>query len=220
MEVVKMGKINIMIVDDQTIMRDGLKTILELDDDIEVVAAVSNGKEAVKAATEFKPDIILMDIRMPEMNGVDATRIIKKEYPHIIIIILTTFDDDDYIIQAMANGAAGYLLKDIDGEKLIQAVHDGISGNIIMPGRVAAKLAARLSNSNQVMENKKSKLEQFTERELDIIRLMIAGESNKKIASLLYLTEGTVKNYISGIYSKIYVKDRANAILYFKNLGL
>lgn len=212
-----MNTINVMLVDDQTIIRDGIRSILETNKDISVVGEAGNGKDAYKKTSELKPNIILMDIRMPEMDGVEATRRIKKDFPETVIIVLTTFDDDEYIIKAMTYGASGYLLKDIGSEKLVQAIRDGMSGNIILPGRVAAKITSRLSQSNS--PDSDVTIEDFTEREIEIIRLMTRGKSNKEIAESLYLSVGTVKNYISQIYLKIDVNDRANAVLIFKKMG-
>jgi DNA-binding NarL/FixJ family response regulator len=136
--------------------------------------------------------------------------------PETIIIVLTTFDDDAYIINAMTFGASEYLLKDIGSEKLIEAIHDGVKGNIIIPGRIASKITSRITQTG----TSKTELQDFTEREQEIIRLLMLGKSNKEIAETLFLTVGTVKNYISQIYSKAEVTDRANAVLFFKKLGL
>lgn len=212
-----MNTINVMLVDDQTIIRDGIRSILETNEDISVIGEAGNGKDAYEKTSELKPNVILMDIRMPEMDGVEATRLIKKDYPKTVIIVLTTFDDDEYIIKAMTYGASGYLLKDIGSDKLVQAIRDGMSGNIILPGRVAAKITSRLSQSNSTDSD--VTIEDFTERETEIIRLMTQGKSNKEIAESLFLSVGTVKNYISQIYLKIDVNDRANAVLIFKKMG-
>ncbi|NLP36269.1 MAG: response regulator transcription factor [Firmicutes bacterium] len=208
--------IGVLIVDDQTIIRDGLKSLLSAYADIEVVGDAANGREAYELTCQLQPDVVLMDIRMPDMDGVEATRLIKKDFPQTVIIVLTTFDDDDYIINALTYGAAGYLLKDISGEKLVEAIRDGLSGNIILPGRVAAKITSRLAQESTPRITR----EEFTERELEVITLLVQGKSNKEIAETLSLTVGTVKNYISQIYAKINVKDRANAVLVLKKMGL
>lgn len=212
-----MNAINVMLVDDQTIIRDGIRSILESNDDIKVIGEAGNGQDAYQGAKDLKPDVILMDIRMPEVDGVEATRRIKGDFPQIVVIVLTTFDDDEYIIKAMTYGASGYLLKDINSEKLIQAIRDGVNGNIILPGRVAAKITSRLTQTSSHASD--MTLEDFTEREIDIIRLITEGKSNKEIAQTLYLSVGTIKNYISQIYLKIDVSDRANAVLFFKKIG-
>jgi len=207
--------IKVLLTDDQTLIRDGIRSILKDEKSIIIVDEASNGMEACEKARELKPDVILMDIRMPEMNGVEATGIIKKELPETKIIILTTFDDDDYIIKAMSYGASGYLLKDINSEGLISAIKNSLSGNVILPGKIAARITSKLDSGSH--EAEPVGLDDFTEREIDIIRLMSKGFTNSQIAGELYLTNGTVKNYVSQIYMKINVKDRTNAILYFKN---
>jgi DNA-binding NarL/FixJ family response regulator len=213
-----MNGIKILLADDQTIIRDGLRALLETHADIKVIGEAGNGKEAFEKATALHPDVVLMDIRMPDTDGVEATRLIKKEYPDTVVIVLTTFDDDDYIIKAMTYGASGYLLKDISSDKLIEAIHDGLSGNIILPGRVAAKITSRLNQniSSATASSPDVTPEDFTEREKEIIKLLIQGKSNREIAETLYLSVGTVKNYISQIYLKINVSDRTNAVLFFK----
>ncbi len=210
-----MSSICVLLADDQTIIRDGLKALLETHSNIIVVGEAGNGSEAYEQTRKLKPDVVLMDIRMPEMDGVEATRRIKKDFPETNIIVLTTFDDDEYIIKAMTYGASGYLLKDIGSEKLIEAIRDSLCGNIILPGRVAAKITSRLTQ-NAVPD---VTLDDFTEREIEIIRLLTEGKSNREIAQVLYLSVGTIKNYISQIYLKINVNDRANAVLVFKKLG-
>jgi DNA-binding NarL/FixJ family response regulator len=211
-----MSKIRIMIADDQSIIRDGLKSLLESNPNFEVIHLAENGDVACRYANLLNPDVILMDIRMPVLNGVDATKCIKKENPNIKIIILTTFDDDAYIIEAMRHGASGYLLKDTSSQKLFDAISDAVLGHIILPGEIALKIISHLPQSSI----KKMDLTDFSKRELDIIHLLVLGKSNTEIADTLFLSIGTVKNYLSQIYSKIDCIDRSNAILYFKNLGL
>jgi DNA-binding NarL/FixJ family response regulator len=206
--------IRVLLADDQKILRDGLRALLQ-SAELSVIGDASNGLEAVEMALSLKPDVILMDIRMPEQDGVEATRQIKQQLPKTVIIMLTTFDDDEYIIKAMTYGASGYLLKDIDSTRLIQAIRDGMDGNIILPGRIAAKITSHLSGMGQ----SSAQAEDFTEREIKIIRLLTAGRSNAEIAEALYLTTGTVKNYISQIYQKLGVSDRANAVIALRKIG-
>ncbi len=213
-----MEQIRVLIADDQTLMRDGLKTILELEDDIEVVGSAENGLKAYEAVGAVQPDVVLMDIRMPVMDGVESTRLIKRDYPDTVVIILTTFDDDEYIIQALSNGASGYILKDIQGDKLIGAVRDSVGGSLIMPAQVAAKIAARLSLFQRPKTAAADPRQGFSEREREIIRLLVKGFNNRQIAACLYITEGTVKNYISAIYGKIGISDRAKAVVYLREL--
>jgi DNA-binding NarL/FixJ family response regulator len=207
--------IRVLLVDDQAIIRDGLRALLEMQEDIQVVGEAANGQEALDRSLALRPDLVLMDIRMPVMDGVEAVRAIKNSCPDTIVIMLTTFDDDEYIINAMTYGASGYLLKDIGSEKLIESIRDGMDGGIILPGRVAAKITSRLAQGSTASVT----LNDFTEREIDIIRLLTQGKNNKEIADSLFLSIGTVKNYISQIYFKIDVSERAKAVLLFKKLG-
>lgn len=207
--------IKVLIADDQTLMRDGLKTILDLEDDIEVIATAENGEIAFKKASELNPDVILMDIRMPIMNGVDSVKRIKSILPKVSVIMLTTFDDDEYIIEALSNGASGYLLKDMPAEKLIEAIRDSLKGQLFIPTNIAAKLISRLYEKETSKKTFKKDLD-LSERELQVSSLLIEGYNNKQISSKLFISEGTVKNYISNIYSKIGISDRTKAALFLK----
>lgn len=207
--------IKVLIADDQTLMRDGLKTILDLEDDIEVIATAENGEIAFKRASELNPDVILMDIRMPIMNGVDSVKKIKSILPKVSVIMLTTFDDDEYIIEALSNGASGYLLKDMPAEKLIEAIRDSLKGQLFIPTNIAAKLISRLYEKETSKKTFKKDLD-LSERELQVSSLLIEGYNNKQISSKLFISEGTVKNYISNIYSKIGISDRTKAALFLK----
>lgn len=210
-----MNKIKCLIVDDQPILREGLKSLLATCADIEVIAEASNGIEALDQLGIVQPDVVLMDIRMPVMNGVEATKAIKEKFPKIIIIILTTFDDDHYILDALRNGASGYLLKDMGIQQLASAIRDGFSGNVLLPGRIANKLSMMINSvSNHPMNEG-----DYSTREKDIIQLLVKGYSNSEIAETLFLSIGTVKNYVSQIYSKANVTDRSNAVIHFKQRG-
>lgn len=210
-----MNPITVLLADDQTIIRDGLRAILGTYSDILVVAEAENGMEAYEQSKVHNPDVILMDIRMPQMDGVEATRLIKQDFPETVILMLTTFDDDESILGAITYGASGYLLKDISGAKLADAIRDAARGSVILPGNIAAKITKHINWQGCP----KTPLSDFTMREQEIIRLLIQGKSNQEIARMLFLTVGTVKNYVSQIYSKADISDRANAILYFKELG-
>ncbi|MDX9690907.1 MAG: response regulator transcription factor [Acholeplasmataceae bacterium] len=209
-----MSKIKILLVDDQPIIRNGLKSVIDSIEDMEVVGEANHGREAYILASQKSPDIILMDIRMPIMDGVEATRVIKKDFPHIKIIMLTTFDDDQYIIQAISYGASGYLLKDVEMNQLIDSMRDSLSNHIILPGKIASKIVKHIPMIDHHLTK-----ESFTSRELDIINLLVNGESNLEIANKLYLSIGTVKNYLSNIYAKLDVYDRVNAIIQLKKIG-
>jgi len=209
-----MSKIKVLIVDDQPIVREGIKGLLSISNEIEIVNDANNGQQAFDMILKEKPDVVLMDIRMPIMDGVQATKKIKETFDDVVVIILTTFEDDEYIIDALSYGASGYLLKDISAEHLIQAIIDGYHGNIMLPTRVAQKLTSRLSKPKPEID-----LEMFTNKEKEVIKLLVKGYSNQDIAGELYLSLGTVKNYVSQIYAKAEVSDRSHAIVYFKNLG-
>jgi DNA-binding NarL/FixJ family response regulator len=203
--------IKVLLVDDQMMIIEGLKAILNQDPNIEVIGHANHGEEALLKTNQLKPDVILMDIRMPLLNGVMATKKIKEKFPFIKILILTTFDDDAFIIEAMKYGASGYLLKDTPSHRLIQAIRDVLDNQMILPEAIASKLM------NHVKTPRIKKTYSFTERERDIINLLVEGASNKDIAEELYLSVGTVKNYLSQIYLKLEVTDRSNAIIVLKN---
>lgn len=208
----RVNQITVLVTDDQTIIRDGLRALLENHPDIHVVAEASNGVEAVELSKIHRPNVVLMDIRMPQMDGVEATRLIKEQNPETAVLVLTTLDDDESIIGAIAGGASGYLLKDIRESKLAESIRDAALGSVILPGKIAAKITKHIGSQNKP----EPALSNFTQREQEIIGLLMQGKSNQEIAKTLYLTVGTVKNYISQIYSKAGITDRANAILYFK----
>jgi DNA-binding NarL/FixJ family response regulator len=210
-----MNQITVLLADDQTIIRDGLRALLETNPDIQVVAEAKNGMEAYEQTGIHRPQVVLMDIRMPQTGGVEATRLIKRDFPETAVLVLTTFDDDESILGAITHGASGYLLKDISGVKLAEAIRDTVQGSVILPGNIAAKITKHIGRQGKA----ETSLEDFTQREQDIIRLLMQGKSNQEIAQTLFLTVGTVKNYISQIYSKAGITDRANAILHFKQLG-
>lgn len=213
-----MSIIKILIADDQSLIRDGLKTVLELEKDFDVVGTAKNGIEACKMTEKLNPDILLLDIRMPEMDGVECIKVIKRKCPATKVIMLTTFNDDEYIIEALANEANGYILKDIEMDSLIEAIRDAAQGKMIMPPEVAAKLAQGL---NKISTRKKegAVLQAdlgLSEREKEIAGMMIQGFTNRQISSALYISEGTIRNYISSIYSKINIGDRTQAVLFLK----
>lgn len=214
-----MKKIKVLIVDDQELLREGLKTILSTQVDIDVVALACNGAVALDYVKSNEVDVVLMDIRMPKMDGVKCTQEIMKLDKQVKVLILTTFDDDDYIIDALSYGASGYLLKDIDGETLIGAVRNVVKGNILLPSTIANKIASNIKKIKDTKKNEPLNYS-FTSREKDIISLLIQGCSNKEIAKDLYLTEGTIKNYLSGIYSKLEINDRAKVILLLQQMEI
>lgn len=212
-------KIKVMITDDQRLMREGLKTILDLEQDLTVVQLAENGRDALDKIADAQPDVILMDIRMPVMDGVESTGIIKRQYPGIKVLILTTFDDDEFIIEALKNGAAGYILKDLSSEKLVRAIRDVYEGNSIMQPEIAAKVISYITGAikepiDNTVPSELRHIEELTDRERDVLKLVGKGMSNKEIAKKLYISEGTVKNYISNLYGKLEVDDRSKLTLY------
>ncbi len=213
-----MDKIKVLIADDQTLMRDGLKTILELEENMEVVALAKDGLEALALCTNTHPHIVLMDIRMPNMDGVEATKRIKEAYPETTVLILTTFDDEEFIVQALSHGATGFILKDIDGDALIKAINDAYKGSFILPSKIAIKLAGTISKTAKQSENTSLASLTLSEKEMEIAKMLAQGFTNKQIASALYISGGTVKNYVSSIYSKIGISDRTAAAIYIRNL--
>ena len=210
-----MKPITVLLVDDQTLIRDGLRALLGTYPDLVVVAEAQNGADAYEQVKIHRPQVVLMDIRMPLMGGVEATHLIKNDFPETAVLVLTTFDDDESILGAITHGAIGYLLKDIGGAKLADAIRDAARGSVILPGNIAAKITRHIGRPGKPEVTPLD----FTRREQDIIRLLMQGKSNQDIANTLFLTIGTVKNYMSQIYSKAGVSDRANAVLYFRDMG-
>lgn len=211
--------IKVMLADDQIILAEGLKSVLETAGDITVCAVASDGLQAVEQAERYKPDVILMDIRMPNMNGVAATKKIKEILPDTKIIVLTTFDDSDYILSAINGGASGYLLKDIGSTALIDAIRNAYAGDTILPSKIAKKIteaAAMVSNDREI---KLKRVYNLSDREAGIAMMIADGFTNRQIASALKLSDGTARNYISSIYLKMGVDNRAAAMARIKELG-
>ncbi len=200
----------ILIVDDHTVVRDGLSTILERQDDFVVVGEAENGLVAVEKARDLRPDVVLMDLRMPEMDGVEAMRRIRAEEPETKFIVLTTFDGDEYIFDAIEAGAKGYLLKDASREELFQAVRSVQRGeSLIQPG-VASRLLDRLAQLSRQGESPSS--EGLSQREIEVLQLMASGAANKEIAASLSISESTVKTHVAKIFQKLDVNHRTEAV--------
>lgn len=215
------SSIRICLVDDQRLIRDGLRLLLEMEDDLQVVGEAENGAMAIKMYADLQPDVVLMDIRMPGMDGVEATRRIIERYPKARVVILTTFDDDAYIFDALRIGALGYLLKDISGPELAMAVREVSQGGALIQPSVARKVIAEFSRMTpSTNEVRPSLQEVLTDREKDILKGISRGMTNKEIALQLSLTEGTVKNYISVIFQKLNVQDRTQAALRAREFGI
>lgn len=211
-----MNKVKVLIADDQSIIRDGLKLILDMEDDIEVIGLAANGDEAFSLTEKLKPDVILMDIRMPKCDGVMGTKKISEAYPDVKIIILTTFLEDDYIFEALKYSAKGYLLKDVESDKLADSIRTIVNGGVLIDPAVAAKIVTGLKNSNNSKPPEPKKTDELTQRETEIAKLIAEGNTNKEIAKLLFISEGTVKNHITNILSKLYLRDRTQIALYAK----
>lgn len=212
--------INVILIDDQQIIREGLKMLLSLDDDINIVAEGTDGSEALELIEKYNPDVLLMDIRMPIMNGVEATKLVKENYPNIKILILTTFNDNDYIFDSLKNGANGYLLKDADSDEIIDAIKNVYKGNLLIHANIANKLTQVLNNNNNNDVSQKEvsiDLNILTPREKEVANLVAKGFNNKEICSTLFLSEGTIKNYVTRILDKLELKSRTElAILISK----
>ncbi len=220
--------IRIVIVDDQTLIRQGIQTLLDLEPDMCVVGAAANGHEAIMVVSEQRPDVVLMDVRMPVMDGVAATRTLTERFPDIGVIILTTFDDDEYVFEGLKAGARGYMLKDASSDDIVIAVRAVAAGEALIQPSIARKVVAEfsrlaLANANPAPDENQtvSPLSiPLTEREIDVLRAMSAGLSNREIAEKLVITEGTVKNHVSNLLSKLEVRDRTQAILKAQSLKL
>jgi DNA-binding NarL/FixJ family response regulator len=213
-----MDKIKVLIVDDQTLMRDGLKTILEYQRDIEVVGTASSAALAIELLDNLTADVVLMDIRMEGMNGLECTKIIKDKYPDIVVLILTTFNDEEYIRESLKNKAGGYLLKDIEGEKLVDTIRYAFKGNVVMPPVVAEKLCKAFHQDETRLKAAFEGEVHFSKLERDVINLLIEGCTNKQISELLHISYGTAKNYVSQIYEKIGVSERVKAVTKLKEM--
>lgn len=209
--------IKILIADDQELIRDSLRIVLAGNPDFSVDTA-ENGIEVVRAVRRDKPDVILMDIRMPEMDGVQCTQIIKENYPEIKIIILTTFDDDEYIFSALKHGASGYLLKGISADRLMEAIHKVYHGNAMINEDIAGKVVKMFSQMARenaaVITVDENYIKEITESEWKVIGLVSKGLSNKEIAAELFLTEGSVRNYLSSVLKKLDLRDRTQLAIW------
>jgi DNA-binding NarL/FixJ family response regulator len=213
--------IRILLVDDQRLMREGLRILLELECDLEVVGEVEEGKAALEAYADLKPDVVLMDVRMPGMDGVEATWRLRERWPEARVVILTTFDDDEYVFEGLRAGALGYLLKDVASDRLFEAVRAAARGESVLQPSVAAKVVAQFARlATQTPSPAESLVEPLSERELEVLGLIAEGKTNREIASALYIAEGTVKNHVTNILGKLSVRDRTQAALKAREMGL
>jgi len=210
--------IRILICDDQDVVCEGLRAILSTVPDIEVVGIAEDGARAVELVEEYKPDLVLMDLNMPGMNGIRATRLIHEKYPDVRVLALTTYDADEWVFDAIRAGAAGYLLKDTPRAGLIQAIEGTAAGQTFVDPSVAGKLFTHIAGTTVVHDT--TIADSLSPREKDVLRLLAEGRSNTDIAAQLFLSEGTVRNYVSGIFDKLGVTDRTQAAVIALRHGL
>jgi len=206
--------IKILIVEDQTLMRHGLRTILDLEPGLQVVGEAASGEEGVQRALELRPDVILMDVQMPGMNGVEATALITRAWPEARLIILTTFDRDDYVFQGVRAGALGYLLKDTPADQLIATIRRVNAGEAFIQPEIASRALREL------MHPQAQPLEALSDREREVLVLLAQGLSNRDIAEKLVITEGTVKNHVSNVLGKLQAENRTQAADIARRRGL
>ena len=212
-----MSNIRVAIVDDQTLIREGLASLLALVPDLTVVGKAADGREALALVAELSPDVVLMDVRMPGMNGVAATREIRARYPHTRVIVLTTFDNDEYVFESLRAGASGYLLKNADPDHLATAIRAVYAGDSILDPAVTEKVIRRATHPE---EEEPALTERLTRREREVLRWMAEGATNAEIAARLCLAEGTVRNHVSRILGKLGARDRAHAVRLAVEWGL
>ena len=216
-----MAMIRILLVDDQALFREGLSTLLSVQPDLEVVGEAGNGEEALRVAASLHPDVVLMDLQMPVLDGVAATRRLRAAQPECRVIVLTTFDDGEYVFEGLRAGAVGYLLKDAPSEKLVEAIRAAARGESFLQPSVAAKVVAEFARlSDRAAPPPPPLVEPLSERELEILRLVAAGSSNREVAAALFIAEGTVKNHLTNILGKLGVRDRTQAALKARDLRL
>jgi DNA-binding NarL/FixJ family response regulator len=224
--------VRVLVVDDQRLMRDGIASLLGIQDGIQVVGTAANGQEAVEQTLTLKPDVILMDVRMPVMDGVAATTQVRRQLPSCQVLMLTTFDDEEYVIEALRAGATGYLLKDIPAHNLAQAVKAAHQGIYQLDAAIASKVFSTLAGTGS--QQSRSPISSpardptaaavnptdLTEREIEVLRLIAQGATNREIAEALVISEGTVKNHISNILNRLGLRDRTQAAIYARENNL
>jgi DNA-binding NarL/FixJ family response regulator len=214
--------VRVLIVDDQALFREALATLLEVRPEICVVGEAANGAEALDRVAALRPDVVLMDLHMPVLDGIGATRRVRVEHPDVQVLALTTFDDDEDVFAALRAGAVGYLLKDVSSDRLVEALLAATRGESVLQPSVAAKVVARFARmtDGEAAPRPQPLVVPLSERELEVLRLLAEGSSNREIASALFLAEGTVKNHVTNVLGKLGARDRTQAALRGKALGL
>ncbi len=212
--------LRILLADDHVLFRKGLTALLSARPDIQIVGEARDGLEAIEAAREFLPDVILMDVNMPRCDGLEATRRIKREMPHVKIVILTVSDDDQHLFEAIKSGAQGYLLKDLEPYQLYDLLESISRGEAPLSGAIAAKILKEFSHPNGGASQEPALTEELTPREMNILQLVVEGKSNKDIASELVISENTVKIHIRNILEKLHLQNRIQAAVYAVTQGL
>jgi DNA-binding NarL/FixJ family response regulator len=212
--------VRVLICDDQTVVREGLAAILSTEPEIEVVGLAGDGKEAVAMIPETEPDLVLMDLKMPVMNGIQATRRLRELYPSLHVLVLTTYAADDWIFDAVRAGASGYLLKDTRRDDLIAAIKGTLEGQTYIDPSIAGRLMQQVASSPVLPQHDGDLVEKLTPRELEVLQLIARGYSNPEIAERLFLASGTVRNYVSIVFQKLGVSDRTQAVMLAMKRGL
>jgi DNA-binding NarL/FixJ family response regulator len=213
-------RLRVVLADDQTVVREGLVTLLGLLPGIEVVGAASDGLEAVALVAEQDPDVLLVDLKMPRCDGVEATRQVRDQHPRTEVVVLTTYADDDSVLSALRAGARGFLTKDADAESIARALHAAAAGQSTMDGEVQRRLVEAVANSRPRQAEPTELVEGLTAREIEVLRLIAAGLSNTEIARRLVVSEATVKTHVNHLFTKAGLRDRAQAVAYAYRAGL
>jgi DNA-binding NarL/FixJ family response regulator len=212
--------LRVVLADDQTVVREGLVTLLKLLPGVQVVGAAGDGEQAVALVAEHRPDVLLVDLRMPRCDGVEATRRVREQYPETEVVVLTTYTDDDSVLSALRAGARGFLTKDADAEAIARALHAAAAGQSTVDGEVQRRLVEAAMGGGQPSKPAAEPADGLTPREVDVLRLIAAGMSNTEIARKLVVTEATVKTHVNHLFAKANLRDRAQAVAYAYKTGL